>query len=134
MFIMPSTRSGSLSGTLCLYHEKSVVRWRNNIMHSFGSFMSSLDFIRIAQQIQLIFIVVIRMKVLRKESKGKATNNLLTLHSVPFLFRHVRKTLCLKIRAVDLAPPKEKSTTVALLPKRLIKKECSVALASTASN
>lgn len=44
--------------------------------------MSSLHFIHIAQQIELIFIVVIQMKVLREESKGKATNSLLTQYTL----------------------------------------------------
>ncbi len=68
--------------------------------------MSSLHFIHIAQQIELIFIVVIKMKVLREESKGKATNNLLTLYT--FLVLSClqnplpRKKCC--FGAVDLAP------------------------------
>lgn len=62
--------------------------------------MSPLHFIHIAQQIEFIFIVVIQMKVLREESKGKATNNLLTLYSIPFLFCHVCKIPCLERSAV----------------------------------
>lgn len=72
--------------------------------------MCSLHFIHTAQH--FIFIVVIQVKVLRGESKGKATNNLLTLNSIPFLFCYVCKNLCLErsavLGAIKSAPLKSK--------------------------
>ena len=88
--------------------------------HALSCFMSSMHCIYTAQQIWLIFIVVLfKWKLLREESKGKATNNLLTLCSIPFLFCHVCRNLkmpknkcCFGERKV---PP-----TLPFFPKRLI--------------